>query len=81
MTKPTKEQMKVESIFPAIAKYVRGYGYVEIVNQDSFGFVVRALGYGGLDFEDDTPETLAEAMAVLEAGLAKWFEEQGIDIN
>jgi hypothetical protein len=66
---------------PAIAKYVRGYGYVEIGDQESFGFVVRALGYGGLDFEDDTPETLAEAMAVLEAGLAKWFEEQGIDIN
>jgi hypothetical protein len=81
MTKPTKEQMKVESIFPAIAKYVRGYGYVEIGNQESFGFVVRALGYGGLDFEDDTPETLAEAMAVLEAGLSKWFEEQGIELD
>ena len=66
---------------PAIAKYVRGYGYVEIGDQKSFGFVVRALGYGGLDFEDDTPETLAEAMAVLEAGLSKWFKEQGIDIN
>jgi len=81
MTKPTKEQMKVESIFPAIAKYVRGYGYVEIGDQESFGFVVRALGYGGLDFEDDTPETLAEAMVVLEAGLSKWFEEQGIELN
>ena len=43
--------------------------------------MVRALGYGGLDFEDDTPETLAEAMAVLEAGLSKWFEEQGIELN
>jgi len=81
MTKPTKEQRKVESIFPAIAKYVRGYGYVEIGDQESFGFVVRALGYGGLDFEDDTPETLAEAMTVLEAGLSKWFEEQGIELN
>jgi len=81
MTKPTKEQMKVESILPAIAKYVRGYGYVEIGDQESFGFVVRALGYGGLDFEDDTPETLAEAMVVLEAGRSKWFKEQGIDIN
>jgi len=81
MIKPTKEQMKVESIFPAIAKYVRGYGYFEIGDQESFGFVVRALGYGGLDFEDDTPETLAEAMMVLEAGLSKWFEEQGIELN
>jgi hypothetical protein len=81
MTKPTKEQMKVESIFPAIAKYVRGYGYIEIGDQESFGFVFRALGYGGLDFEDDTSETLAEAMVVLEAGLSKWFEEQGIELN
>ena len=66
---------------PAIAKYVRGYGYVEIGNQESFGFVVRALGYGGLDFEDDTPETLAKAMAVLEVGLSQWFEEQGIELD
>jgi hypothetical protein len=33
------------------------------------------------DFEDDTPEILAEAMAVLEAGLSKWFEEQGIELD
>ena len=81
MVKPTEEQAKVEAMFPAIARYVRGYGYVEIGDQESFGFVVRALGYGGMDFEDDTPETLAEAMAVLEAGLSKWFKEQGVDID
>ena len=43
--------------------------------------MVAALGYSGLDFEEDKAVTLAKAMAVLEAGLAKWFEEQGIDIN
>ena len=79
MVKPSAEQAKVESLFPAIARYVRGYGYIEIGDQESFGFVVRAIGYGGLDFEDDRPDTLAEAMAVLEAGLARWFEEQGIE--
>jgi hypothetical protein len=78
MTRPTNEQAKVELMFPAIAKYVSGYGYIEIGDQESFGFVVRAMGYGGLDFEDDKADTLAEAMAVLEAGLTKWFEEQGI---
>jgi hypothetical protein len=78
MVKPTSTQVKVETMFPATARYVRGYGYVEIGDQESFGFVVRAIGYGGLDFEDDTPETLAEAMAVLEGGLARWFEEQGV---
>ena len=78
MVKPTDEQANIEAMFPSIARYVRGCGYVEIGDQESFGFVVRAIGYGGVDFDDDTPETIAEAMAVLEAGLARWFEEQGV---
>ena len=45
------------------------------------GFVARALGYGGLAFEDDRPDTLAEALASLERGLAKWFEEQGVAVE
>jgi len=78
---PTKKQARVESMFPAIAKYVKGYGYVEIGDQESFGFVVRALGYGGLDFEDDTPETLAEAMAVLEGGLTVTDQRFGVSFE
>jgi hypothetical protein len=46
-----------------------------------FGFVARALDYGGLAFEDDKPDTLAEALAALEKGLRAWFEEQGIDLD
>jgi hypothetical protein len=79
MVKPTAEQTTVESLFPAVAKYVNGCGYVEIGAQESFGFMVRAIGYGGLDFEDNRPDTLAEALAVLEAGLTRWFEEQGVE--
>jgi hypothetical protein len=81
MVKPSAEQAKVETMFPAIARYVNGYGYIEIGDQEGFGFVVRAMGYGGLAFEDDRPDTLAEAMTVLEAGLARWFEEQGVDLD
>ena len=72
---PTPARSKVEATFPAIARYVGGHGDIEIGDQESFGFVVRAIGYGGMDFEDDRPETLA----VLEAGLARWFEELGVD--
>ena len=79
MPQPTSQQEQIEAMFPAIARYVRGYGHVEVGDQESFGFIVRAIGYGGVDFEDDRPETLAEAMAVLETGLARWFEEQGTD--
>ena len=81
MVKPTAEQANVEKLFPAIARYVRGYGYIEIGDQEMFGFIVRALGYGGSDFEDDRPNTLTEAMAALEKALAKWFEEEGIDLD
>jgi hypothetical protein len=42
---------------------------------------VRALDYGGLVFEDDKPDTLAEALAALEKGLAEWFEEQGVEVE
>jgi hypothetical protein len=79
MLKPTAEQTTVETLFPAIAWWVRGYGHVEIGDQESFGFVVRALGYGGMAFEDDKPDTLAEAMAALEKGLAEYFEGEGVE--
>lgn len=79
--KPTAEQKKVEELFPAIAKWVRGYGHIEIGDQESFGFVVRALSYGNLVFEDDKPGTLAEAMAALEKGLTEWFKAQGIEVR
>jgi hypothetical protein len=78
MVKPTAEQQSIEKLFPAIAEWIRG-GHIEIGDQEGFGFVVRALDDGGLVFEDDRPETLAEALAVLEKGLTEWFEEEGID--
>jgi hypothetical protein len=81
MVKPSKEQASVEEMFPAIARWVRGYGHVEVGDQEMFGFVVRALDYGGLIFEDDKPDTLAEAMAALEKGLTEYFGREGIDID
>jgi hypothetical protein len=81
MVKPTAEQQAVENLFPAIAQWVRGYGHIEIGDQETFGFVVRALDYGGLAFEDDRPDTLAEALAALENGLTKWFKEQGVEVE
>jgi hypothetical protein len=82
MVKPTaQQQQSVEKLFPAIARYVRGYGHIEIGDQEMFGFVARALDYGGMVFDDDRPDTLAEALAALEKGLRTWFEEQGIGLE
>ena len=79
--KPTTEQIGVENVFPAIAMWVKGYGHVEIGDQEGFGFVVRALDYGGIVFDDDRPSTLAEAMAALEKGLGEWFDQEGIELS
>ena len=81
MVKPTADQQIVEDLFPAIAKWVRGYGHIEVGDQEMFGFVARALGYGGLAFEDDRPGTLAEALAALEKGLAEYFKREGIELE
>jgi hypothetical protein len=58
---------------------VQGYGHIEIGDQQMFGFVARALDYGGMVFEDNKADTLSEALAALEKGLRKRFEERGID--
>jgi hypothetical protein len=81
MVKPTNDQAAVEKLFPAVARWVDGCGHIEIGDQEGFGFVVRALDYGGLVFEDDRPDTLAEAMAALEKGLRKWYKEEGTDLE
>jgi hypothetical protein len=81
MVKPTAEQQGVEQLFPAIARWVRGYGHIEVGDQEMFGFVARALGYGGLAFEDDRPGTLAEALAAPEKGLAEYFLRQGVGLE
>jgi Domain of unknown function (DUF6930) len=79
--RPTAEQQSVEKLFPAIARWVRGYGHIEIGDQEMFGFIARALDYGGLAFEDDRPDTLAEALASLERGLAEYFKREGIALE
>jgi hypothetical protein len=78
--KPTPEQIGIEKMFPAIAMWVKSYGHIEIGDQEGFGFVVRALNYGGIVFDDDRPSTFAEAMAALEQGLAEWFDQEGTEL-
>jgi hypothetical protein len=81
VVKPPPEQAKVEAIFPATARWVKEYGWIEIGEQELFGFVARALHEGGTQVEEDRPDSLAEALAALEEGLARWFKEQGEDIT
>ncbi len=77
----THSPINVGKDFPATSGWVWGWGRIEVGRQSNAGFVARALDDGGLVFEDDTAKTLAEAMASLEKGLVKWFNEQGIEVG
>ncbi len=67
----------IETQYPNIAKWVNGYGWIEIGETDWQGFQVRALDAGSLICEDNNCDSLAGAMQALETGLGAWFKEQG----
>ena len=74
---PTEKQAKVAEMFPALAKFVRECGFIEIGDPDGCGFVVRAEDYDCVRvFEDDNLSTLVEALAALEKELRMWFNER-----
>ena len=68
-------------MFPAIGKWVRRGGWIEIGEQEQFGFVVRALDAGGLVFEDTEARTLDEAMVALERGIAEQIDSQELNLD
>ena len=76
LVKPNKKQAAVETLFPAIAEWVRGWGHIEIGDQENFGFIVRAIGYGGEILEEDKAETFAEALTALEHILSEHLERE-----
>ena len=57
--------------FPAVSRWVRERGRIEVGRHKDAGFVVRAMDDGVPVFEDDGSSTLAEALAALEDGLAE----------
>ena len=69
------------SLFPTVSKWVQRGGWIEIGEQDEFGFVVRALHEGGLAFESTKASSLDEAMIALELGIAAWLMENDVDLG
>lgn len=76
----TRDTM-LAAMFPTVVKWICSGGRIEIGDQDGQGFVVRALDHGGHVFEDHDARTLDEAMAALEAGIAAYVQEHGIDLR
>ncbi len=67
--------------FPALAQWVRENGWIEVGQRKEGGFVVRALDEAGVVFENKGSNTLGEAMAALEEGLAERVRDQETDLQ
>jgi hypothetical protein len=60
-----------DEAFPAVARWVKALGRIEIGVEEGRGFVARALAPEGLVFEDRGSRTLGEALIALERGIAQ----------
>ena len=72
---------KVEAMFPAIDRWVKEYGWIEIGVQELFGFVARAFDEGGTQVEDDRAGHAGRGDGRPGGGPVRWFEEQGDEIT
>ena len=60
-----------DEAYPAVARWVKALGRIEIGVEEGRGFVARALAPEGLVFEDRGSRTLGEALIALERGIAR----------
>ena len=68
-----------EQSYPHIARWVREYGWIEIGYDDYRRSFIRGLN-GDLIWEGQGPyATMDAALQELEAALAAWLDEQGLE--
>jgi hypothetical protein len=69
----------IDAAYPAIARWVMEYGWIEIGHDDMSPSFIRALDEGGLVWEgQEVYASLDEALQDLEAGLTAWMREQDL---
>jgi hypothetical protein len=70
----------LQQVYPTIARWASGYGWVEFgIDERDLPFV-RAQDEGGTVWEGEgNYETLDEALAAMEAGLGEFLEEEGFN--
>lgn len=69
-----------EEKYPYISAWVQD-GQIEVGYGDYDSVFLRAIDAGGTVWEDDGKyESMDDAFAALEAGIAAWCKEQGLEI-
>src|SRR3954452_8968952 len=70
----------LQQVYPTIARWASGYGWVEFGIDGRDRPFVRALDEGGTVWEGEGRyETLDVALGALEAGLVEFLEEEGFN--
>lgn len=62
---------EINKLFPNIADWIQGSGWIEIGNRDWQGFVVRAFAEGGDVSEVEGCNSLGEALIALDDEIAQ----------
>jgi len=66
-----------EQTYPNIARWVKGYGWIEIGSDGMRASWVRVLDEGGMIWEGGDPsQSLDATLRELDLALAEWFREQ-----
>lgn len=69
----------IDATYPTIVRWVMGFGWIEIGQDDMSQSFVRALDEGGLVWEgQEAYATIEDALRDLEAGLVAWMREQDL---
>ena len=70
-------RLPVEQAYPRVARWVQGYGWIELDHHDMGRSFVRALDDGGLVWEGTASYACVDdALQALDAALAAWLREQ-----
>ena len=72
------ETATFESLYPAVADWMKGGGWVEVGYDDCNESFIRVLDIGGLIWEGQRKyRTVDEAFRAAEKALGEWLEENG----
>lgn len=72
-----RSERTFEQVYPALARWVAQYGWLEVGRTDESRSLIRALDAGGLVWEGGaTAPTLSAALAEAETAVAAWLREQ-----
>jgi hypothetical protein len=78
MPKSQKPDVTFQSLYPAVAEWTKGWGWIEMGQDDFSRSFIRVLDIGGMIWEGKYKYgSVDEALKAAEKAIEKWHEENG----